>query len=289
MPIIEEKKGALRDFKTAQNITSALRDISALKLKEIREEVKRGKTYYDEIEDMYRLIKYYATEKEIKLTHQERNNKIPKILTVAVTSNKRFYGSLNHDVMVSFLAYLEKAKNLKNEAHDFYIVGRTGREFIRGISIDKKVRFFEFRDDDPTAYETITFVDTTRQYDHVLMFYPKFVNVFKQEITVTDITYVSETRKTKPLEIEYIFEPELGEIFWFFDTQVRYILFNQTMLEIKLARLAARLVRMNVSEQNARAAVRATQLEIRKTVALLNNMKLLETFSGMKQWRKKGA
>ena len=103
---------------------------------------------------------------------------------------------------------------------------------------------------------------------------------------MADITYVPESNKLNTMTIDYIFEPELEEIFWFFDTQVRYILFGQVMLEVKLSRIATRLTRMNIGEQKALKAIKKTTREIKKEIALQNNIRLLETFSGISLWKK---
>lgn len=270
----------LRDYKTAQNITSALRDISAIELQKIKEEFEKGRLYYQEVVELYRLVKFYATRQKFDI--EKRKGEKRKTVSVAATSNKRFYGTLNNDVMSAFVKHMDEEKE-----SDFYVIGRTGKQYVSGTPYEKRCTFFEFKEDDPTAAETVVFIDTTRRYDQVFVFYPKFLNVFKQDITVADITYIFESKRGFKHKIDYIFEPELDEIFWFFDTQVRYILFNQVILEIKLARTAARLVRMNKGEQNAREAIKATRFQIHKVLGALQNIRLLETFSGISKWKKR--
>ncbi len=280
MSDITTKQEELRNYQVAQNITKALRDISISKLQTIRDSFEKGKGYYKEIENLYRLIKYNATKTKTPLKTSLRGT---GVLSVAITSNKRFYGSLNNDVMAAFLKHVNEGD--KNSA--YYIVGKTGQQYVLNTPHEKKITFFNFETDEPTVNESIVFLDTTRKFDHVLLFYPKFIDVFKQEVGIIDITYITGTEnatKKTIYEVDYIFEPEVEELFWFFDTQVRYILFNQVMLEIELSRMSARLVRMSIAEENATYLIKKTKLQVQKAKATLQNMQLLETFAGIKKW-----
>jgi ATP synthase F1 gamma subunit len=286
MSLISKTQDELQDFEVARNLTITLREISAVRLQDTKEEFKLGRSYYKEVEDLYRLIKLYSLKEKNPSIEKALKDKPKDSVFVAVTSNKRFYGSLNNDVMKVFLTHLEKEKK-----GDFFVIGKTGKQFLKGTKYENRCTYFEFQKDSPSVNETVVFIDTTRRYGQVFMFYPQFVNVFRQKITVTDITYIPETTskvaQEKKDNVGYIFEPDVGELFWFFDTQVRYILFNQVMREIELSRMSARLLRMNIAEENARNAIRATSLKLIRAKASLANMRLLETFAGISQWKKK--
>jgi len=280
MSTIKERRDELQSHETVRLITRALRDISALNLHSIRKEVEKGQSYFKEIENLYKLIKIYAEKRKVTLRSKE--GETYGTLFVAVTSNKRLYGSLNKKVMGAFQGQMDR-----DPAGAFLIIGETGKEFFKGTPYEKRCMFFEFKSDDPTPYETIVFVDTTRRYENVFMFYPKFINVFKQDTTLRDIAYIPSTpQKETATSVDYIFEPELGEIFWFFETQVRYILFNQVLLEIKLARVASRLLRMNMAEQSVTEVIQRQRIRLGKAYSSLVNIRLLEVFSGIHKWKK---
>jgi len=280
MSTIRDRKSELENFETAQLITAALRDISAVELQRIKKEFEKGQSYYREIENLYRLIKMFAEKENIKTNIEDHSTM--GTLFVAITSNRRLYGSINNEIMRVFEEQMKK-----NQQNSFYyVIGRIGKEYLEGTLYKARCKFFEFKEDEPTPYENIVFIDATRHFENVFIFYPKFVNVFKQEITLRDIAYVPELPKKETPYIDYIFEPELGEIFWFFETQVRYILFNQILLEVKLARIAARLLSMSVTEQTIFESVMQKKRLFLKALNTFANMRLLETFASITQWNR---
>jgi len=282
MSVIVSKKEELQDMRTAKFIAGALRDISAIKIRSIRESFKNNKVFYNEISELYRLIKLHAARTRYD---SERNILVgtsPKVLAVAVTSNKRFYGSLNSDVLELFLEYIKE----KNEA-DSLVIGATGKQFLSRTLYEKRSEYITFTDDDPTTKEVDEFLSKTQGYNKVLVFYPRFINVFKQEPMMIDITYAPETERLAEEKIEgYIFEPELSEMVEFFETRIRHLLFKRTMLETELARTAARVTRMNSAEHKASELIEEKEHELKKEMLTLSSMRLLETFSGVSKWKK---
>lgn len=283
MSILTEKQEELESIRTARFIASTLRDISAMEIRSLREQFRRNYTFYQEVGELYQLIKQHAQYRNI----QDGNTQTTKPdLVVAVTSNKRFYGSLNSDVMDAFLERVKEER--PNET--YLVIGQTGQQYLHGIRYEHKCEFTIFEDDTPTKDEVMTFLDTIRSYQRVFLYYPGFVGIFQQEPKVVDITHTPELEQASgdPEDrIGYIFEPELPEMVAFFETQVRHLLFDRTMLETELSRTAARLVKMNVADERASDLIDEVKGELREQSALLSNMRLLETFSGIAQWKKR--
>lgn len=285
MSVITEKKEELEDIRTAKFITGTLRDISASKIQDIRDEFQQNRTFYAEIRDLYRLVKAVARKQERKgdgaETAQNETAK-EKELLVAVTSNRRFYGTLNQDVMETFIEHAE------NSDADCMVIGETGQQYFRDSesSLYSRCETTTFANDDPTRKEMAAFLDTARSWDRVYVYYPRFVNIFEQETAVIDITHTPDIQEVEEVDIEPIFEPELSRMLQFFEDRIRYILFQRTMLETELARTAARLIKMNTAEERASELIDDKRRELHKEKTSLSNMHLLETFAGFLKWGK---
>jgi len=143
-----------------------------------------------------------------------------------------------------------------------------------------------FEDDNPTDEELSIFLERIKPYGRILIFYPSFISVFKQGVKTIDITQKPEPTIDLKKEEEYIFEPDLAEMIQFFETQIRHLLFNRAMLETELARTAARLMRMNESENRATELIKEKESQLQKETSALSSIRLLETFLGYRQWRK---
>jgi F0F1-type ATP synthase gamma subunit len=96
MSAINELREGLAHTETAQFVTTMLRDISATKLQSIRAAYEANVKYYAELHEKVHLLQNYVATKKIPLGQTENNR-----VYVALTSNRRFYGTLNADVMKS--------------------------------------------------------------------------------------------------------------------------------------------------------------------------------------------
>jgi len=262
-------------------ITSALRDISAVDLKNVRDRYMQNSKFYAELQYLYQLIWRIAShEGNEELLHIKQK----KPLYVAYTTNRHFYGSLNHDVMRLFLRSTSTDDSC-------LIIGGTGREIWRTIQKKRKeVRFMSFADDQPTSDETQALLKDLTSYTRVYVCFPHFVSVYDQRADIQDITF----RPTKDMlrayakeEIpQYFLEPDLPEMFAFFNTQVRYVLFERTLLEAQLSRVAARLVKMDMADHNAADVLKHENIELRRAYNSFFTSRMLETVSGYIQWHK---
>lgn len=114
MSVVKNIKKDLEAFHTAKSITGVLRDISAMKIGSLREEFEKNRNFYDEISDLYRLVK--ARFIDTKKQGVESKNGKKSVLYVALTSNKRFYGALNRQIIekcLKALSWLKKGDGMK--------------------------------------------------------------------------------------------------------------------------------------------------------------------------------
>lgn len=280
MPQIEEIKQELEQLQAVQFISSALVDISAQRIKNIRKLFERNHDFYNEIAEVYALVRRQAVSHGVFI-HEHRQIERNEMLNVAVTSNSRFYGSLNRDVMDKFV------RDSNERGGDRLVIGRTGETYLDRTGEKSGVKFMFFEDDYPTEDNTRRFLEETRQYESVFIYYPKFVNLFDQTVISLDITYVPEPGESAEVPPKYIFEPELPKMMDFFETQVRHILFSRVMLEASLSRAAARMTRMHNSESKADSMIDDTRNKLRKKEAQVENIHLLDSIAGIKSIKDK--
>jgi ATP synthase F1 gamma subunit len=280
MPSVEKIKEELQDVEILRGISSALLEVSSLKIRGLREDFERNKIFYDEVSDLYRTIKISAKRRD---QIYKREGTADREIRVSVTSNRRFYGSLNRTVMDAFAMNI-----VPDSGIDYLVIGHTGRHFLESTDYHSQCSYLSFKDDFPTPKETEVFLERVKKYDKVILYYPRFVNIFKQDPSTTDITYTTELEDIEVAGdlIEQIYEPELPHILVFFETQVRRLLFTRIMLESELSRTAARLVKMNSTEDKATKIIKEKEKILRREGMILEDIRLLETFSSALQWKK---
>ena len=267
---------------TFKHISAAFTEAAAVKLKNIRDAFNRNARYYEEINDIYHLVEMNAKRMQMEQIKSQIERKSTR-LYIAFTSNQRFFGSINTEIMNIFI------RDSDNPSIEKMIIGATGKAYLRSVGQEFSYKEMDFKKDLPAEDEIVQFLKMTENYDQVRVFYPKFISFLKQEVGITDITQkiaLQDRKKTeKTEEIHLLFEPELDKMIKFFNTQVRWLLFQRIILESDMARTAARLLTMSQAEERTDFEIKKKKADLRKVVRSFTNAQLLDTFSGIKRWK----
>lgn len=272
MSVIRDLQEQLQQTQTAKFVTTMLRDISATRLQAIRAEVERNQVYYAELHQLMETVKRFARERSVSL-----QTETPKVrVYITVTANRRFYGHVNNDVMDALVDALES----DHEA-DGYVIGLTGQYYweTKHPKVAQTPLFHAFAKDVPTPEEVRAVVASVNEYNEVVVIHPTFINSFRQEAEQTDLTHVPH-QETKSDQIDYLVEPDIPALLRFFRTQVRVVLLQRVLLETRLALTGARLMKMQRARERATELELQEQRRIHKQISTIQNMRLLETFTG---------
>lgn len=278
MQTLAQLKQQAETIQSIKLITQALGDVATFKLTSTRKFVEQNIDYFQEITQVYRLVKLLAIK--ANRYHKVKKAKEGKTVSVLLTSNQHFYGGLDTEVTEYFL------ENSKNIESDKIVVGLMGKEGViakgKGIQFESVI----FKKDFPQLIELKNLSDRVFQYSRILIFHNKFVTLLNSEPTVSDISAsdiesIEASSKSHELPFYYIVEPELEQIVSFFESQILILLFQAVFLEVDIARQAARMIYMNQAGFNAdkqSANLRRHLLQARKQKL---NTAIIETFSGM--------
>ncbi|OGG03426.1 hypothetical protein A2W14_05300 [Candidatus Gottesmanbacteria bacterium RBG_16_37_8] len=198
-----------------------------------------------------------------------------------MTSNQRFYGNINTNIMRTFV------NNTRDGKTDLLVIGLVGQGYMKAASFGRHYENFNFSKDIPTVDEAKAFIEKTSTYDQIFVYYPKFISLVNQNVGITDITQAKSEEDKDSEEIKILFEPELLKILEFFNKQVRSLLFIRMMLETDLSLTAARLLAMSAAEERSDDLIKEKKVELRRTMASFVNAQLLETFSSIREWDKR--
>lgn len=278
MSQLSKQKQHIEDVKAVRYITGALRDISAIELKKLREKFEKNDMFYFELKELFQLIWHIANNEGISSSLKKKN----KELHIAYTTNRHFYGSLNNDVMREFI----KGTDQKSEC---LVIGNTGKQIWTAKQPKRReINFLSFEQDSPNTEEVNKLISKVEEYEHVYVFYPGFTSVFQQDVSVVDITYRPSSdinKKEEYAEIpKYLLEPDIKKMIDFFNNQVRYILLERLLLETQISQVAARLVKMDTADQNAEGLISNEIRELQRIRTSFSSRRMLETVVGYIQW-----
>jgi ATP synthase F1 gamma subunit len=283
MPTVIDLKVELEDSKMLKFLSSAFTEASGARISKIRGAFEKNRQFYEEICHIYYLVK-----KSVEKVRQAEKSKVKSVIPlqngktalVAFTSNQHFYGNINSIIIRQF------THDAETKEADLLILGKTGRELLHSKRIGKKFEFIQFAKDSPDDTEINEFLKKVRDYDSVLVYFPKFVTLVTQKVEVLDITkFEKPDDKIKDEDINIIFEPELSKMIVFFTSQIQKVLFLRVILETDLSRTAARMISMSAAEERADKMIKDKNLELKKAQVGVMNRKLMETFAGMSKWK----
>lgn len=275
MSAISELREVLEEMQTASFVTTMLRDISATRLQQIRAAFDANHAYFLELHELMKLVEAYNEEfLELAYAHKE-----PLRAYVAITSNKRFYGTLNHQVIHA----LTEAHDASRQAECF-VIGATGKQILEASELQLPASFIQYESDNPSSHEMFGTMQALARFDEIMVIHPTFVNSFTQRPSTTDLTHAPKKEELKDhMKIDYLFEPDIPKMLAFFKTQIRLVLYSRVMLETQLALTGARLMKMQRAKERSEELLKEERRVIHKEISTVQSMRLLEAFAGFRK------
>ena len=278
MSRVAEFRRSLQDYHVSTLITGALQDISASRMQDLRRQFEKNADFFNGIRSVYEIVKAWAAASEAQGAESVSSSRSRDVY-IGLTSNKRFYGSLNRDITRSLLKMADEKKD-----SDFVIVGRTGIEYLREEKVSQKIGVLEFAEDELSFEELHSILTLADTHERVFVVYPKMVNIFRQQVVMTDVTQTPDRLSPPEAAIEYIFEPDIPEMLAFFERQVRHALVERVMLETELARAAARMMKMRDSKERAEGLEKEYGRRLRHEFAMLADIAHTDNFIRHSFW-----
>ncbi|MDD5147544.1 MAG: F0F1 ATP synthase subunit gamma [Candidatus Daviesbacteria bacterium] len=282
---IKQIDESIEEGESLKAIAQAYSEISNLKIKRIRTQVERNRVFFDEILQVYAIVRAFALYKKVSVV------KPKKRLCILLTSNYRFYGAINSSLTNYFTGSTRELQDV-----DKLIIGKGGINYFRSSKLLPSYQEMLLKDDMPTGEELTSLANLSANYNQVLVFHAKMKSLLIQVATFTDVTATSlytrefyikafDTRKKENM-MRFIFEPELPKILNFFETQIITLLLEQTFLESELSRTASRFIAMDSAETEANKFIKEYQKMKALAKRNLDNNAILENFAAMTAIRK---
>jgi len=270
MPQLAQLQAEIKDEEALHGLASAFTEVSAAKIGMLKQRFEKNQGFFQEVSDLYRLVK---SGNNVETTASKG------VLAVAMTTNNRFYGVINLEVMKKFL------NGLKTQKASPLVVGKIGGAYLKSIEFKGKIEEMVLEKDVPKIADLEKLLERAKSYQKVLLFYPQFKTVYTQTPAVTDIAYAPtpEEEKTIAKNPQFIFEPELPKIVEFFETQIRTILLQRVLLEMELSVTASRLQAMSRAKEHAKEVLDQRRQQLTKKRHSQINARLLESLGRVKR------
>jgi len=282
MPSLLDIRRRIRSVKNTQQLTKAMKMVSAAKLRRAQERVLSARPYANQLKNVLGSLARKLENIQHPLLEVRPEE---KILAVIVTADRGLCGGFNSNIIKAGQTFL-----LENAAAEkkVFTVGRKGRDFFKRRTVtivSEYVNFFSkldvahARDISKEIVEMYTKADV----DAVYLIYNEFKSVIQQRIVVEkllplggDDVQVSGTQSP----VDYIFEQPPQEILNRLLPRYVEIQVFRALLESAAAEHGGRMAAMDAASRNAGEMIDLLTLNMNRVRQAAITREIIEVVSG---------
>jgi len=287
MPGLKEVRTRIASVKSTQQITSAMKMVSASKLKKTQNVILKMRPYAGKLKEILENLSS-SLDSTDGIYSVERN--VQKALIIVVTSNRGLCGAFNGNVIKRTLHLIktEYEEVHKNGNLEIICIGKKGAEFFT----KRKFNVIETNTEllDTLSFEnTIPFSERLMKnyldgvYDKIEIVYNQFKNAAVQNLTneqFLPIIQLNNNTSKKKKPSEYIFEPSKEQILSELIPKSLKIQFYKVLVDTLAAEHGARMTAMHKATDNADNLLKDLRLSYNKARQASINKEILEIVGG---------
>jgi F-type H+-transporting ATPase subunit gamma len=287
MPNLKEIRSRIQSVKNTQQITKAMKMVSAAKLRRAQQNITNLRPYAKHI---LSVIADIATTQRVEHPLLVTNENPKKVLLVVVTSDRGLAGGFNNNINRFALKFYNDNK-ANYQSMDFLFVGRKGADFFRNRKIQGVDTILNLARE--ISYKLAAGVGTRLMedfvsggYDAVFLIYNEFKSAISQEVVCEKILPVDTAAahlgdSDKPtFAPDLIFEPKPEKIIDQLLKKHFAVQVYRAMCESVAAEHGARMAAMENATKNAGEMIRSMTLTYNKLRQASITTELIEITSG---------
>ena len=256
MASLRDIKTKISSVKSTQQITSAMRMVSTVKLARAQRITERFRPYQEKVSEL--LSNFLSTE-EANPSEFEEVREVKKVAIVVFAGNMSLCGAFNSNVIKEFEATTKKLSHIPKEDIEIYAIGKKIVQAVKKLGFDPYFQSDELANN-PTYEESVKIAEdlmkqfTDKKIDKVIVIYHHFRSKGSQILTTdTFLPFSFEELKKKKNDgyIDYIVEPDKETILSELIPQVVKLKLYSYLLESYASEHAARSIAMQAATDNA--------------------------------------
>ena len=212
MANLKEIRNRITSIGSTMQITSAMKMVSAAKLKKAQDAINAMRPYSSKLTELLQSLSAALDSDEGGVYSKQRE--VKKVLLVIITSNRGLCGGFNSSIIK------ETIKNIEDNYHgievDLLTIGKKGNDIL-----SKSYNILENRNDifDDLTYEKVTEIAqkvmdlyVNESYDKIEIIYNRFKNAATQIVQVEQFLPIQPIEGGAEANLDYIFEPTKEKI-----------------------------------------------------------------------------
>ena len=288
MPNLKEVRNRITSTISTQQITSAMKMVSAAKLRRAQDAIVQLRPYAGKLKDILSNVTSsadsssggaFSTEKPVK-----------NVLLVVITSNRGLCGAFNSNVIKLAARTAGEKYSEQKKAGNVQVlaIGKKAADFFKKMNykvFDNKSELFDGLNYEKTSVvaEAIMKEFAAGKFDAVELFYNQFKNAASQNLTQEQYLPVQKPAQEKSVKkstIDYIYEPDQEEIVKDLIPKALKIQLYKALLDSHAAEHGARMTSMHKATDNANEILRDLRLTYNKARQATITKEILEIVGG---------
>jgi F-type H+-transporting ATPase subunit gamma len=290
MPNLLDIRRRLKSVKNTQQITKAMKMVSAAKLKRAQDRVVTARPFASK---MIEVLGELASRTDENFHHpllDERSDE--RYLVVVITADKGLCGAFNTNLIKAAQAFINEHSEKKIE---ILAVGRKGRDFFRRrgvmsgeyIGLTGKGRI-DFSEAIEVARDVIKRFTDDQALDKVFLIYNEFKSVLQQRVVVEQLLPVSRAGSSNETDsssqpvslVDYIYEQPPAEMFSQLLPRLIETQIFRALLESVASEQGARMTAMDSASKNASELIDSLTLNMNRVRQAAITNEIIEVVSG---------
>ena len=285
MANLKEIRGRITSISSTMQITSAMKMVSAAKLKKAQDAITMLRPYSEKLQELIQKVSVGSEGTSSEYAHKRE---VRKILYITISSNRGLAGAFNSSVIKELNANYKANEEIEIE------VLTVGKKVYDAIRKGKVVY-----DNQSSIYDSLSFEAIAKltsrvmvdfkegKFDEVYLVYNKFVNAATQKVIAEKLLPITMPEQVeKQVEEEYIYEPNKETIL---ETLIPKSIKTQVykaVLDSVASEHGARMTAMHKATDNAKALKNELVIFYNKARQAAITNEILEIVSGAEALKK---
>ncbi len=278
MANLKEIRGRITSISSTMQITSAMKMVSAAKLKKATDAIVMLRPYSEKLQEIIENVSATTDLEEVSTYTQQRE--VQRVLYVVVTSNKGLAGAFNSSVIKAL------NQSIANAPYEIEIM-TVGKKVYDAVRRNRKVYDNQSAIFDGMSFEAVSgFMENVMRdyrdgrFDKVFVVYNKFINAATQEVKTEQVLPIAMPEKTETANTDYLFEPNAKEILEVLMPKSIKTQVYKAILDSIASEHGARMTAMHKATDNAQALKNDLVIFYNKARQAAITNEILEIVSG---------
>jgi len=289
MANLKEVRVRIDSVNSTQQITSAMKMVSASKLRKAQNAILTMRPYAAKLTEIMQNISANLDGSVESDYTQTRENE--RVLIIGVASNRGLCGPFNANVGKAIIKRIDETYSLQYKSGnvEIFTIGKKLFDFLKARKFkvdhrkDELLDHLSFNETLPVAEELMKdFVE--RKYDRIEIIYNQFKNAAVQILQTEEFLPVGQKEEQQPelsaLKVDFIFEPSKEEIVTELIPKSLKIQFYKALLDSVASEHGARMTAMHKATDNAQEMLKELKLSYNKARQAAITNEILEIVSG---------